>query len=169
MDRIFPNSSSENRVICVPWHRIQKSRFSALITDTMPDLRFAMQPHSVFHGMAISEAYRYLRDAADMFEGIDKPPDRIDNILDTALHAFREHYRDDSITKDAIFDYVYGVLHAPSYREAFANDLSKMIPRIPFAPDFRTFAAAGVALADLHLNYETCERYPLQLVYAHDW
>ena len=35
-----------------------------------------------------------------------------------------------------------------------------MIPRIPFAPDFRAFAKAGVALADLHLNYETCERYP---------
>lgn len=35
-----------------------------------------------------------------------------------------------------------------------------MLPRIPFAPDFRTFAAAGANLADLHLNYETCERYP---------
>ena len=39
--------------------------------------------------------------------------------------------------------YVYGVLHAPSYRERFANDLSKEIPRIPFAPDFHAFAEAG--------------------------
>ena len=101
------------------------------------------------------------------FDGIDAAPDRIDNISDTALHTFREHYGDDTITKDAIFDYVYGILHAPSYREEFANDLSKMIPRIPYAPDFHTFAAAGAALATLHLNYETCERYPLQLVFAH--
>ena len=35
-----------------------------------------------------------------------------------------------------------------------------MIPRIPFAPDFRAFAEAGQLLADLHLNYETCEQYP---------
>ena len=68
---------------------------------------------------------------------------------------------------DAIFDYVYGVLHAPSYREAFANDLSKMLPRIPFAPDFHAFAEAGSALAKLHLGYETCEQYPLSLVFTH--
>jgi len=38
-----------------------------------------------------------------------------------------------------------------------------MIPRIPYAPDFRAFAEAGYQLADLHLNYETCEQYPLTL------
>ena len=108
------------------------------------------------------------QNATGIFDGIDDPPDRIDNISDTALHAFRDHYRDDSITKDAIFDYVYGILHAPRYREEFANDLSKMIPRIPFAPDFHTFAEAGAVLASLHLNYETCEQYPLELVFAHD-
>ncbi len=165
MDRIFPNSSSENRAICVPCIGTKKP-FSALVTDTMSDLNLQQ-------GSQCFPRYRYPKatDTSDTtltFEGIDKLPDRIDNISDTALHAFREHYNDDAITKDAIFDYVYGVLHAPSYREAFANDLSKMIPRIPFAPDFHTFAAAGVALADLHLNYETCEQYPLQLVYAHD-
>ena len=165
MDRIFPNSSSENRVICAPGIGSKKA-FSALITDTMPDMGFNAASQCF-------PRYQYPKptDAPDTtltFAGIDKPPDRIDNISDTALHAFREHYNDDTITKDAIFDYVYGVLHAPSYREAFANDLSKMIPRIPFAPDFHTFAAAGVALADLHLNYETCKQYPLELVYAHD-
>ena len=77
------------------------------------------------------------------FQGFDEAPERIDNISDTALNAFRNHYRDDSITKDDIFDYIYGILHAPSYRDEFANDLSKMIPRIPFAPDFRAFAEAG--------------------------
>ena len=35
-----------------------------------------------------------------------------------------------------------------------------MIPRIPYAPDFWAFAKAGAALAELHLNYETCNRYP---------
>ena len=90
--------------------------------------------------------------------------ERVDNITDTALFAFREHYADHEITKDAIFDYVYGVLHAPAYRERFANDLSKALPRVPMAPDFSAFAAAGRGLAALHLGYETCDEYPLEIV-----
>ncbi len=89
---------------------------------------------------------------------------RVDNITDAALRVFRNRYDDGDITKDAIFDYVYGVLHAPIYRERFANDLTKALPRIPMAPDFRAFATAGNELADLHLNYETCTEYNLRIV-----
>ena len=105
-------------------------------------------------------------DASETLLDVDESPERIDNISDTALKAFQEHYGDDSITKDDIFDYIYGILHAPSYREQFANDLSKMLPRIPYAPDFwkrRAFAEAGKKLAVLHLNYETCEQYPFSV------
>ena len=93
--------------------------------------------------------------------------ERVDNITDAALRAFREHYADDEITKDAIFDYVYGVLHAPAYRERFANDLSKALPRVPMAQDFGAFAEAGRDLAALHLGYETCDEYPLEIVAVH--
>ena len=89
----------------------------------------------------------------NILKGIGEVSERVDNISDTVLESFCEHYRDDTITKDAIFDYVYGVLHAPSYREEFANDLSKELPRIPFAPGFYAFAEAGRALAELHLGY----------------
>ena len=157
MDRIFPDVSSENRVICVPGIGGKKA-FSALMTDTMPDLHFNEFSQCF-------PRWKYPRPAdtsntTDTFQGFDEAPERIDNISDTALNAFRNHYRDDTITKDDIFDYIYGILHAPSYRDEFANDLSKMIPRIPFAPDFRAFAESGQRLADLHLNYETCEQYP---------
>ena len=157
-DSIFPDASSENRVICVPGKGL-KSPFSTLITNTMTDLNFCEA------GARCFPRWQYPRptDASNTtgtFQGFDEAPERIDNISDTALNAFRNHYRDDSITKDDIFDYIYGILHAPSYREEFANDLSKMIPRIPFAPDFRAFTEAGKALANLHLNYDTCEQYP---------
>ena len=166
MDKIFPDSSSENRVICVPGIGT-KNPFSALVADTMPDLNLNEAGAQCF------PLYRYRKpanapDATDTFKGIGEEPDRIDNISDTALCAFRNHYCDDTITKDAIFDYVYGVLHAPSYREQFANDLSKEIPRIPFAPDFHAFAEAGKALAALHLGYETCKQYPLCIEFAHE-
>lgn len=151
-DRIFPASSSENRVICVP-NKGSRNPFSVLMTNTMPDRHF-------IEAAQCFPRYSYPQPAnVDQITSIDAP-ERIDNISDTVLHAFREHYRDDAITKDDIFDYIYGILHAPSYRKQFANDLSKMIPRIPYAPDFLRFSSAGTALTYLHLCYETCKRYP---------
>ena len=152
MDRVFPRRYSKNRVICVPGKGSKKA-FSVIMTDTMPDLGLS-------DACQCFPRYSYSQPAnADQITSGETSA-RIDNISDTALHDFREHYDDDAITKDDIFDYVYGILHAPSYREEFANDLSKMIPRIPFAPDFYAFAEAGAVLASLHLNYETCEQYP---------
>ena len=152
-DKMFPDSLSENRVICVPG-RGWKNQFSVLVTNIITDLNLNEAGSQCF------PRYRYQK-TADMFGDSGEELEQVDNISDTALKAFQEHYSDDSITKDDIFDYVYGILHAPSYREQFANDLSKMLPRIPYAPDFTAFAEAGKKLADLHLNYETCEQYPL--------
>ena len=164
MDRIFSDDkSSENQVICVSGKGSTKP-FSVLIADTMPDLGTNFKKSQCF------PRYRYqpppfTLDEADTTEtlpGIEPESNRIDNISDTALDTFRYHYRDSTITTDMIFDYVYGILHAPDYREQFANNLYKEMPRIPFAPDFHTFAEAGQALAALHLDYETCEQYPLE-------
>ena len=166
MDRIFPDNSGKNHVICVPGIGSKKP-FSVLVTDKIPDLNINEACAQCF------PRYLYPKpvNAADTMDGLpgtEETSDRIDNISDTALDAFRKHYKDNIITKDAIFDYVYGVLHATSYREEFINDLSKEIPRIPFAPNFHAFAEAGKALAELHVGYETCEQYPLSLVFSHD-
>ena len=162
MDSIFPASDSENRVICVPGIGSTKP-FSALVADTMPDLHF------LAFGQCFPR-YRY-RERAEVqreLPGIESGRERLDNISDTALRAFRVRYNDNTITKDAIFDYVYGVLHASAYRERFANDLAKELPRIPLAPDFHAFAKAGRELAELHLGYETCAEYPLKIVFARE-
>ena len=152
VDRIFPDSESKNRVICATGTG-SKILFSALMTDNMSDLEM------ISKGKCFPR-YRYLQPTnANQIIGESKPT-RVDNISDTVLRVFQKHCKDKTITKDTIFDYVYGILHAPYYREQFASDLLKEIPRIPFAPDFRAFAEAGKALADLHLNYETCERFP---------
>ena len=104
----------------------------------------------------------------DQLPGLPDGLQRFDNITDIALGKFRTHYQDPSITKDAIFDYVYGLLHAPDYRQRFANDLSKALPRIPLAPDFHAFAEAGGELMALHLGYETCPEHPLELRFMGD-
>jgi len=162
-DRIFPSPDTDNRAICVPGVGSTKP-FSVLMVDTMPDLHF------VAFGQCFPR-YRFeRREAAAGAQGDLLDPAaglaRIDNITDTALRAFRVHYNDNTITKDAIFDYVYGILHAPAYRERFANDLAKELPRVPFAPEFHAFAAAGGRLGELHLDYENAEEWPLEVVFA---
>jgi predicted helicase len=84
-----------------------------------------------------------------------------DGITDVALANFRKHYGDQTITKEAIFYYCYGVLHSPEYREHYAADLKKVLPRVPYTPDFRAFEKAGRTLAALHLDYETFEPWPV--------
>jgi len=96
--------------------------------------------------------------------GTDSPGDglrRKDNITDAALAAFRARYKDDTIEKIDIFFYTYGVLHSPDYRRRFADNLRRQLPRIPFTPDFRAFAEAGERLAELHVEYEQVEPWPL--------
>jgi predicted helicase len=79
-------------------------------------------------------------------------------------HAFpqrRERQGGTELTKEDVFYYVYGVLHSPEYRRRFAANLAKELPRIPLAREFASFSVAGRALADLHLHYETADRWPV--------
>src|SRR5690606_23723877 len=89
-----------------------------------------------------------------------EPYRRVDNVTDEILADYQKTFGLD-VTKDEIFAYVYGILHSPDYREQFAADLKKMLPRIPKAKDFRAFAEAGRNLAELHLDYESVEPYAL--------
>ena len=87
---------------------------------------------------------------------------RLDNITDWSLAQFQTHYGPDiEITKDAIFHYVYAVLHDPLYRETYAQNLKREFPRIPFYADFAQWAAWGERLMALHIGYESVEPWPL--------
>jgi len=72
--------------------------------------------------------------------------------------------RRDTISKDDIFHYVYGVLHDPVYRETYALNLKREFPRIPFYPDFRQWADWGERLMALHIGYEGVEPWPLRRI-----
>ena len=86
-------------------------------------------------------------------------------ITDDALAHFREPYSAADaarIGKEDIFYYIYGLLHSEEYRERYADNLSKQLPRIPRMKtyaDFAAFSKAGRDLAALHLNYETVPMY----------
>jgi predicted helicase len=87
-----------------------------------------------------------------------------ENITDWSLNDFRTHYNDANITKWDIFHYVYAVLHHPDYRERYAANLKRELPRIPYVSDFRAFVESGRLLAELHVNYEQQREYALERV-----
>ncbi len=61
---------------------------------------------------------------------------------------------------------MYGVLHSPYYRERYADNLGKELPRISKAPTavaFRAFGKAGRALGELHVGYEGVPEHPARV------
>ncbi|WP_419841190.1 type ISP restriction/modification enzyme [Candidatus Poriferisodalis sp.] len=84
-----------------------------------------------------------------------------DNVTDWCLEQFRSHYRDDTITKDDIWEYLYGVMHAPDWRKRYHHDLQRNLPRVPLAPDFEAFRSAGRELMDLHIGHDEVPEYPV--------
>ena len=92
-----------------------------------------------------------------------------DAITDEALGKFKVAYPGEKITKKDLFYYVYGLLHSEDYRQRYANNLTKQLPRIPVVKqfaDFRAFVEAGETLAKLHLGFDTVKLYPAKIEYA---
>ena len=131
--------------------------FSVLMMDSLPDLHVT----GAGSGGQFFPRYTYEIPSEQPSLLDEEPFTRIDNITDEILADYRKSFGPD-ISKDEIFYYVYGILHSPEYREKYAADLKKMLPRIPKVKAFKEFAVAGRELADLHINYETVEQYPLE-------
>jgi predicted helicase len=142
----FPNCLASNVVLAVAVE--ERVTFSLLATTLLPN-KDAFMPSAA----QCFARYRYTSDGV-----------RLDNITDWALDQFQSHYKKLArpITKDAIFHYVYAVLHDPSYREKYAQNLKREFPRIPFYKDFWRWADWGEALMALHIGYETVEPWPLK-------
>jgi predicted helicase len=117
--RIFPTTDSEleNAVIALTGPGSEKP-FVAMAARYVVDL------HLTGAGCTTQcfPFYTYDEDGSN----------RRENITDWALNEFRTYYSDTNITKWDIFHYVYAVLHHPEYRERYAANLKRELPRIPF-------------------------------------
>jgi predicted helicase len=163
MPRIFPSAEAGNLAIAVSG-MAARGGFSVSMTNIIPDLGFTDAgqwfPLYLYDGETkpkTGEAANPQQNLLDA-ESPKVQTGRRDAITDAGLAHFAEAYPGETLTKEDIFYYTYGILHALSYRERYANNLGKELPRIPkvkaFA-DFCTFRDAGRTLATLHLGFDS--------------
>ncbi|WP_208442301.1 type ISP restriction/modification enzyme, partial [Bartonella raoultii] len=172
MSRIFPMEQTvENRGIEITGIGAKKD-FSVLMTKILPDLnvidggsqcfpRYIYEDTMVSKNKSEKQSHLFLISTE---ENTTAGLQRRDAITDEGLTHFKAAYPNETITKDDLFYYVYGILHSEDYRTRYADNLSKELPRIPCvksAKDFWKFVTAGRQLGHLHVNYEDVEPYPV--------
>ena len=187
LPKLFPTKKHHN--LCITISTDYRKEFTALATNLLPDLStvasaqafplytweplsptsggepdlfadLATASESQADGVATASSLDFSQPIGDQIPVILDGYRRVDNVTDATLASYREHYGDAAITKEDIFFYVYALLHHPEYRERYEDDLKKMLPHIPPAAGFHTYASVGRELADLHVNYERVEQHP---------
>lgn len=150
-ESLFP-AGATNRAICFS-DAGSRTDYCVLAVDGIADLHFG----AAVDGYQQVARYRYT-----------KSGERVDNITDWALNKFVAEYGKKGVTKDAVFQYVYAVLHDPVYRETYALNLRREFPRIPFYADFARWAAWGEALMALHIGYQDVAPWPVERINTAD-
>ena len=165
MPQIFPNNQVENKVICLTITGTKD--FSTLITNIIPDLHL-IGDSQCFPLYLYEKEEAQAANSSDLFANQSEKStagegyQRREAITDKALAHFKTAYPNEDFGKEDLFYYIYGLLHSEEYREKYADNLSKQLPRIPCvksAVDFWAFSQAGRELAELHLNYESVPMY----------
>ena len=169
MPQIFPTAEAENLIISVTGLGGKKG-FSTIISNQILDLN-SMDAGAQCFPLYLYEENTVQANDTDLFNqeesgSTDEKYTRKDAINDAGLKHFHDAYPTETISKEDIFYYVYGLLHSEDYRSRYADNLTKELPRIPCvkkAEDFWAFSKAGRDLAHWHLNYETVEPYKAKL------
>ncbi|MCQ2667800.1 DEAD/DEAH box helicase [Helicobacter pylori] len=135
--KIFPDKSVCNVVINTGISKV----FSVLISSEIPccDLLHHNQAYPLYY--------------------YDDLGNRSYAISGYALNLFRRHYKDNAITEEEIFYYIYAIFHHKGYLKKYKNSLAKEAPRIALSEDFKELSVLGKELAELHLNYESGEMH----------
>lgn len=165
MPRIFP-VGSQNLAILVKqrWYGIG---FPALMVNAIPDLQSdggaQCFPLYVYETAAESLGDGSAAQSSLFDDGVpERNPGRRSALSDAGVTHFAAGIAE-SLSKEDLFYYVYGILHSPEYRERYADNLGKDLPRIPrvkTAADFWAFSKAGRELGELHVGYEKVPEHP---------
>lgn len=160
MPRLFPSPETENKFIQIAGVGA-RAGFSVLMSNRITALD-TIEKGQCFPLYLYDEVSQPNKDLFSVSTVQNTGLTRRDAITDEGLEHFQAAYPAEEIGKEDLFYYIYGLLHSPEYRERFANNLAKQLPRIPAVKSFDDFAAfsnAGRALGELHVNFETVAPY----------
>lgn len=152
LDKFYPVGSN----LTITINDIGGGDFGAIICDGIFDIHLFKQGlgFPLYYYEKVKNEELDLKDKdAVIIDGYE----RKDAIRDWALGEFQKVYNDKNITKEDIFYYIYGLFHSKEYISKYKNNLSKMLPRIPYCIDFWGFSRIGKELANIHLNYENID------------
>ncbi|EOT44083.1 DEAD/DEAH box helicase [Enterococcus dispar] len=121
-----------NKVIYVSGPGVKRD-FSVLITDSIPEYKYIEK----------GRGFYYWNNGKN-------------ELFNTNVINVNSCY---GLNEDDTFYYIYGLLHSLEYRQKYANDLQKALPRIPLLKNKEKYVEIGRKLADLHLNYENQPSY----------
>lgn len=166
--RLFPLSQPKSSNMAIVVSGVgARAGFSALLVDSIPDQHMLDTcqcfPRYIYE-KTLSIASNNQQDMLGAESDVIAP--RRDGITDEGLDAFRRAYPTETITKDDVFFYVYGLLHSEDYRDRYADSLTLQLPRIPRVSrreDFWLFTEAGRRLGELHCDFERAEPYPVTI------
>ena len=168
--KIFPFSAAKNLVIGASG--VGAKEFSCLMSAQIPCLDFLEKSQCFPRYLYCKVGSGASSVAGGLLDSVEQPVqgevingyERVDAIRPEAVQHFKAAYPEEAavIDVDAVFYYIYGILHSPDYRSTYANNLQKELPRIPRVAtyaDFKAFSDAGRVLAQLHVGYEQVKPY----------
>ena len=160
--KIFPHEDAENLLICVTG-RGETDDFSCLMVREIPNLHLIASgqcfPRWLYTKRSRSEEHLFAEEGEIDSYGYA----REDAIKKGALKAFQKKMGR-GISADNLFNYIYGILHVPSYRTTYAANFRRELPRIPIPKsleEFQMISQVGKELGELHVNYEDVKEYPI--------
>ncbi len=149
----------EENIALVTTRKIPASQdFSAFVADSIGDIHSIGDQNYYFPLYLYQETNTSKKKSNPgnymlIFDEKEKYKIKIPNFRQEILRRINDTYKK-QVSPEEIFNYIYAILYAPSFREEYNEFLKIDFPRIPFTKDYKLFkklSALGNELIELHL------------------
>lgn len=151
----------ENIVLITKRGSMEEKSSPCFVTDCISDFRFWSRP-GMSGGDYVFPLYNCSEPEEHLFSELNnKKPNINEEIVTKFAEIIGKKWLSNEFMPENLFDYIYAVLHSPSYRTKYAEMLKTNLPRVPYPKDFEQFsklAHVGHELRLWHLlKHKDCD------------